>query len=177
MVFCPVRTFGRHGLKRAHAIHSSVCRAKVLVPDVPAEVQPQWDACRELLSSLPTISADQADHAIAAAFGWGPKKAYWLGSKKDEPPSVGQLEQALEYLAELGIADGEQQAQLIRKFPQVLGLPLGLMRSNVDKLTMSYRLQGPALAAALQRKPNVLGAITDCEGDCQGNCSRCFVQF
>ena len=65
----------------------------------------------------------------------------------------------------------------MQAFPEVLGLDVSLMQSNVDKLTTTWHMKGAVLQRAILRKPRVLGSIVDCKGDCLGLCSRCFAQF
>lgn len=94
-----------------------------------------------------------------------------------EVPSAAQVLGVLQVLEEFSIVSTEDKATIIGKFPELLGLPLDLIRSNFEKLQKQYFLKGPSLVAAVKRKPRVLGSIVDCQGSCEGFCTRCFVQF
>lgn len=62
-------------------------------------------------------------------------------------------------------------------FPEALGLDVQLMAGNVGKLQKTFFMKGAVLQKAILRKPRVLGSVVDCEGSCQGLCTRCFAQF
>ena len=111
------------------------------------------------------------------AFGWGPQ-LYWRNEQPRQEPSLQQVDAALAFLAGVvGISSAADQTAVITKFPEVLLVRQELMAGNVAKLQKSFFLKGNALASAIKRKPRVLGATVDCEGTCQGECTRCFAQF
>lgn len=95
----------------------------------------------------------------------------------EQPPSLQSIQAAIEFLNTLGIEKSEDHASLIVKFPEVLALDVSLMNDNVSQLKSRFFLKGTALANAIKRKPRVLGAVVDCEGNCAGYCTRCFAQF
>jgi hypothetical protein len=68
-------------------------------------------------------------------------------------------------------------AALIAKFPEVIGLDVELMEANVAKLQKAFFLKASALTGMIKRKPRALGVIVDCEGSCEGMCTRCFAHF
>jgi hypothetical protein len=117
----------------------------------------------------------QADGLVGRAFGLG-SQAYWRGERR-EVPSLDKVDAALAFLAGLGVDAPADQAAAILKFPELLAIDQALMEGNVGKLQKNFFMKGKALAAAIKRKPRVLGATVDCEGTCAGECTRCFAQF
>jgi hypothetical protein len=148
----------------------------IVVEELPAETAEAWKQCTSELNSLLKFDAQQADTVITKAFGWG-SQGYWRQEKVAATPTVAQIEAALALLVSIGIESPQDQAAIVKKFPEVLGLDVELMQENVVKLQNAYFLKGKALAAAVKRKPRVLGSTVDCEGSCQGFCTRCFAQF
>lgn len=83
----------------------------------------------------------------------------------------------VDYMSELGL-NGDDLKSAISKFPEVLGLPVDKrMKANVSKIENEYKIKGATLSNIFKRKPQVLGFNFDCEGDCQGNCSRCWMHM
>lgn len=146
-----------------------------IVASLSQDVKNTWDECTGLLVEL-GLEPEAADTAIIKAFGWGGQQ-YWRQEKVQEVPSAAQVLGVLQVLEEFSIVSTEDKATIIGKFPELLGLPLDLIRSNFEKLQKQYFLKGPSLVAAVKRKPRVLGSIVDCQGSCEGFCTRCFVQF
>ena len=87
-----------------------------------------------------------------------------------------QIAQAISFLEEQGV-EGDDLPKLLKQFPQVLGLKEEHMNGNMNKMQKQYFVRGPALKNVIKRKPQALGFNWDCEGDCAGNCPRCWVHF
>jgi len=72
----------------------------------------------------------------------------------------------------------ESLIDLIKGFPEILACDLeSRIRPNMEYLEKSFFLKGKHRIKAILRKPKILGNIIDCEGDCKGECSRCWSQF
>ena len=50
----------------------------------------------------------------------------------------------------------------------------GLVQPNMQRLEKEWRMSGDVLMRAVIRKPRTLGLSVDCEGTCQGLCSKCW---
>ena len=138
------------------------------------------------------VDPDAADTAVVHAFGWGRQK-YWQREKVEETPDAArvralnffpkksrlciQVAENVNYLRSVGFSE-EDLRQLTSKFPEFLGCDCeARLRPNVEYLQTSFFLSGPHCVKAIMRKPNVLGNVLACEGDCKGQCSRCWSQF
>ena len=133
-----------------------------------------WTPCRERLASL-GLSDDDADDALKAAFGWS-KQSYWRKTVVKETPTIDMVEERLGVLAGLGMTDAEVGA-VVNKFPEVLGCSASLLERNVEHVQRTFFVKNKALVNTIKRKPEVLGNIVDCEGNCVGDCNRCWVRF
>ena len=51
------------------------------------------------------------------------------------------------------------------------------LKANLALLEKQWRMTGAAAAGAVKRTPRILGNTVDCEGDCIGECDRCWVRF
>lgn len=143
---------------------------------------PEWSACASALESAGLASPESRDRAVSLAFGWEAGDVYWMGRRKRVPADAASVQQVLVVLtAELGLTH-EELANLLEAFPHVLGLPLDLLRRNArrleDELPPAKRVEDAArrLAKALVARPEALGVLIDCEGDCKGLCTRCYCQ-
>lgn len=143
--------------------------------DVFAVRDLEWNESIEKLMSL-GMDESEAVKSLERAFGWS-GQSYWRNEKVEQVPTKEKIEVVLDFLCNIGIEDAKSHVTIIKKFPEILGLEAELMKSNVAKLQSAYFLKGKALANSIQRKPRVLGSIVDCEGSCQGYCTRCFAQF
>lgn len=150
-------------------------KATFSVADLPADTAASWSDCAARLEDLGMEPA-AVETTLIKAFGWG-SQAYWRHEKEGEAPTLAQVDAVLAFLASLGIASEADQAALVAKFPEVLGLEVALMEGNVAKLQSAFFLKGAALTGTIKRKPRALGVIVDCEGSCQGLCTRCFAHF
>jgi len=123
------------------------------------------------------MTKESAEKVIVRGFGWG-SQAYWRQELVREPPSVEAVTACLNYLTtNLGMDSNADKAKVLEKFPEVLKIDQALMEENIGKLEKNFFLKGKALTKSIARKPKVLGATTDCMGDCAGECTRCFAQF
>ena len=71
-----------------------------------------------------------------------------------------------------GIAEG-----LKEKFPEVVGVPVETLRESLARLESGFFIKGKVATRTLLRRPDVLGMDFDCEGDCKGQCHKCWVRF
>ncbi|KAK9795935.1 hypothetical protein WJX73_007920 [Symbiochloris irregularis] len=135
-----------------------------------------WKACMSQVQDM-GFSEEDAQKYLEKAFAW--KRGYWGPEKKEpEVPSTDKLNENLGFLSEqLGI-EGEDLKNTVSKFPQVLGLSIDRhLKVNKHILEHDYKLKGPAMTNVFKRKPQVLGNNYNCDGDCKGECVRCWVQF
>ena len=146
----------------------------------------------ELTEGLPE---DESISALREAFG---RSKYWRGHPPGEP-SVDLVEGRIQVLLDLGMST-EEVSKVISDFPEFLGCEEDLLRKNVDYVQSTFFVKGKALVNTLKRKPQVslssllffalasdlflafsssqvLGNIVDCEGNCVGDCNRCWVRF
>lgn len=140
----------------------------------PAEEE-AWTVCSNVLENL-GMTGEDAVTALRRGFGWS-SQAYWRQEKVNECPSSEVVASALTFLESIGLENNDDKMEVIKKFPEVLSVDTSLMKDNVSKLEKSFFMKGKQLAAAVKRKPRVLGATVDCLGDCAGECTRCFAQF
>ena len=106
------------------------------------------------------LEQDAADAALERAFGWR-GQAFWRQERVKQAPDAEQVAAALDYL--FGILDPADAANVVKSFPEALGLRIGLMAENVSVMQDKWSLKGRLLANALKRKPRVLGNCIDCE--------------
>lgn len=179
-----VSRYFRHGTSNKRAMYRRIyamtprCSASAAIASVDELSEDEKRRWRECTAELMAIGLDEeeAERSISKAFGWS-GQAYWRSEKVNQVPEQDQIGAVLAFLCSLGIEDSSNQASMIKKFPELLGLDIKLMQSNVEKLRSAYFLKGKALSNSVQRKPRVLGSTVDCEGSCQGYCTRCFAQF
>lgn len=123
------------------------------------------------------LSAEEAELTVRRAFGWGSQR-YWRRAVLREAPSAAAAQRRLHFLRDtLALRHADVQL-VLRRFPEVLRLDMQQLRDAVALMQRNWpALTGSRLAAAVRDKPAVLGFDFDCEGDCQGECSRCWAQF
>ena len=86
---------------------------------------------------------------------------------------LSQVNETIETLREIGLTSDEV-AQVIRRFPEVLGLDIETrIRANLKKLEKDFFIKGKALPKVILRTPNILGYTLDCSGDCISECDKC----
>ncbi|KAH7620627.1 hypothetical protein NADE_003241 [Nannochloris sp. 'desiccata'] len=145
------------------------------VSDLPPETAAAWQEVATRLENL-GLTPPQTEKCMIKAFGWD-SQGYWRHEKEKEIPQVDQIDDVLNFLITISIATEEEQAELIAKFPELIGLKVELMEANVAKLQKAFFLKASALTGMIKRKPRALGVIVDCEGSCEGMCTRCFAHF
>jgi hypothetical protein len=96
----------------------------------------------------------------------------------EEPPSVDQVQDALDFLrSELGL-QGPDVKKVVKAFPEVVACDVAnQLQANMSKLEKDWKLTGQVAAKAVVRSPAVLGYNVDCEGTCIGECNRCWARF
>ena len=68
--------------------------------------------------------------------------------------------------------------QAVKSFPEVMALPVEeQLQHNVEKLKKDWKMTDKVIPNVIKRQPAVLGYNVDCEGNCQGDCNRCWVRF
>ena len=168
------------GSRRASPTLTVTAAAATDDPAPPPQLAPEavaaWNECVARLEAF-GLEPTKAHAAVGKAFGWG-GQAYWRHEKEEEVPSVAAVEASLEFLASIGISSEADVAGVVSKFPECLAVDVALMQGNVEKLTKTFSMKGAALANGIKRKPRqALGSTIDCEGNCAGECTRCFAQF
>ena len=158
-------------LQRCSAAPQSTFSVDELAPETAAA----WREVATRLESL-GLTPPQAEKCMIKAFGWD-SQGYWRHEKNKEIPQTDKIDDILNFLITIGISTEEEQAELIAKFPEVIGLDVELMEANVEKLQKAFFLKATALTGMIKRKPRALGVIVDCEGSCEGMCTRCFAHF
>jgi len=134
-----------------------------------------WNAAVDQVKQL-GVGDVNADRCLSQAFGWGTQK-YWRNEKLNETPDPAVVEENLNYLRSVGFSD-EDLSQITEKFPEFLACDCATrLRPNIEYLQKSFFLKGTHRVKAIMRKPRVIGNIIDCEGDCKGECTRCWSQF
>jgi hypothetical protein len=136
------------------------------VPDAAAELEPagqeQWGVCVELLEQRCRLTPAAADTCLLRAFGWK-GQGFWRQERVQNVPCPDQIAAALDFLAGLGLGEGEEQGKVVSTFPEVLGLRVEVMQGNAAVLRDKWSMKGNVLVNAVKRKPKVLGNIMDCE--------------
>ena len=134
---------------------------------IPEASMAAFESCLSMLLERGMDEAG-ATKAVKQAFGYG-SQLYWRQEKVEAVVEVEVVERAVEYLeGTLGLsADGV--VEVAKKFPEALTIDQSLMEENVGKLTDRFKMKGAVLANSIKRKPKVLGATTDCAGDCAGD--------
>lgn len=138
----------------------------------------EWDMVTAHVRTLcPDLDEGIVDKLVGRAFGWGTQK-FWRGRMKRQPVSIATVNASLDFLrATVGLSD-DQISAIVPKLPEVLALPLTRMQENVSYIVKTYpSLKDQRLVNAIVDNPAVLGYDFDCEGDCQSECARCWVQF
>ncbi len=68
--------------------------------------------------------------------------------------------------------------QAVKTFPEVIALPVEeQLQHNIEKLKKDWKMTDKVIPNVIKRQPAVLGYNVDCEGNCQGDCNRCWVRF
>ena len=162
-----------------HMMASKKVKPKKVKPSdvLSASELAEWDRVRSVLGSLDSKLESKADKVIERAFGWGSQK-FWRGDVKNEAPSEEKVEASISFLKENIGLNEKEIGSLIKDFPEVLRLSLARMNSNVEYIQQTYpNIKGQLLINTVKDTPRVLGFDFDCEGDCQSECARCWVQF
>ena len=153
------------------------CRASSAEAMASLEGGEGFVECVARVSSLAggALSEEESASAVREAFGWG-KQTYWRQSKVEERPAPDAMDATVAVLLDLGMTE-EEVCEIVRAFPEFLGCDADLVRKNVDYVTKTFFVRNKALLSTLSRKPQVLGNTVDCEGNCVGECNRCWVRF
>ncbi|CAG9466090.1 unnamed protein product [Pedinophyceae sp. YPF-701] len=138
------------------------------------------DGFADTVAALESIGVDFGEddpaEVLGKGYGWG-GQGYWRGAVVNAEPSPEFVRARTDRLVELGLST-EDVAALVKKFPQVLALDNASFEEAIQKLQNDFFLRTtPALVGVLRRRPDVLGMNIDCEGDCAGECNRCWVRF
>jgi hypothetical protein len=93
-------------------------------------------------------------------------------------PNVEQIGDVVSFLTENCGLKQSDLGTLASSFPQVFGCPIdSQLQVALNVMKDEWKMKGPALTAVLKRKPQALGCNVDCEGNCIGQCDRCWVRY
>ncbi|CAK0784776.1 hypothetical protein CVIRNUC_007980 [Coccomyxa viridis] len=135
----------------------------------------QWQLCQAKLAQL-GFEEEECDTVLKKAFGWA-GQAYWRKSKVKEVPTEQQVDAVKAFLQGLKFSEADIK-KAVKTFPEVLGLPVEQqLQGNVEKLKKDWKMTDKVIPNVVKRQPAVLGYNVDCEGNCQGDCNRCWVRF
>ena len=133
-----------------------------------------WADAAALLTGA-GLTEEEAHRCVGRAFGWA-TQAYWRSDKVRETPDAGHVAAVLGYLASLGVSD-DGLRRAVKQFPELLACDIaGRLAPNVARMQAEGLTEG-VLAAAIARRPAVLGFKVDCAGNCAGQCSVCWSTF
>ena len=156
------------------SLPSPACRPRTTLtgPSLAA-----WDAAADAVSTALAVPAADADALLARAHGWTPSP-YLRSTLTDAVPDPAAVAAALAVLTDdLGLG-AEEAAAVVRAFPEALSRDAeSQLKANLALLERQWRMTGAAAAGAVKRTPRILGNTVDCEGDCIGECDRCWVRF
>eukprot|EP00798_Chlamydomonas_sp_ICE-L_P013546 gene13546-19416_t len=163
----------RHRIVARSASSSGLPTVEDVRPALSAEELEEWEKCLVALEGL-DLPHEEAERILAKGFGWL-GQGYWRSEKVNEPPTLEHVTAKLAYLQDdLGI-QGADLISVLKKFPETLGLSLeDLLKPNMQRLEKEWFMKGAILTKALIRKPQTMGLSVDCEGTCQGLCSKCW---
>jgi len=135
----------------------------------------QWESVKTLVTGL-GMDETSADKCMTRAFGWG-GQTYWRESKVEEVPLFEDVETRIDFLLEIGVPE-DKLVELLGKVPEVLGVPIELLKENVKYVEKNYFMKRSTrnFANYLLRTPQALGNNVDCAGTCVGECNRCWVR-
>jgi hypothetical protein len=134
-----LHTYWNHQRRHRHYLISSAVAADVGQAAQPLpEHQGAWQECIKRLQVHLDFTEEEATKVLTKAFGWGSSRPYWRDEKKEQMPSLLQVESVLDFLAHIGVDMPADQQKLIKSFPEVLGLSPDLMRNNVVQLATRY---------------------------------------
>ncbi|MEW5315507.1 MAG: hypothetical protein WDW38_006929 [Sanguina aurantia] len=95
----------------------------------------------------------------------------------DAVPDRESMAESLLVLQSLGLSETELMA-LLKTFPEALSChPQEQLESNLNRLRDEHKLKDKILIKALGRQPRILGYTFSCEGDCAGECHKCWARF
>lgn len=138
----------------------------------------QWEAARARLAAGGDWEPEEADAVLERAFGWGAaSQRYWRQTREEQPPCPETVGAVLEFLDSLEGMDSAAMQKVVEKFPEVVGLPVEILRNSVVQLEKSFFMKGKVITKTVIRRPDLLGMDFDCLGDCKGQCHKCWVRF
>ena len=98
-------------------------------------------------------------------------------TREEQPPCPETVGAVLEFLDSLEGMDSAAMGKVVQKFPEVVGLPVETLRQSVAQLEKSFFMKGKVVTKTVIRRPDLLGMDFDCQGDCKGQCHKCWVRF
>jgi len=116
---------------------------------------------------------------LTRAFAWG-SQIYWRKKRAQEVPTPEAIRPTLEFLTRELAMNAAQAADVVRAFPEVLGVSLERrVKPNVRRIETEWKLKNPRLKNSIIENPDCLGYDVDCavQGDCVGECARCWARF
>ncbi|KAK9825675.1 hypothetical protein WJX81_001764 [Elliptochloris bilobata] len=143
--------------------------------ELDGEEAERWRSSREALQAL-ELSEEEAEKVLKRAFGWA-TQIWWRDSKVCEVPAQGQVEAVIQFLDSVGVR-GPDATKMIKRFPEMCACDVEeQLRENMAKLERDWKIKGPTAANVIKRQPQVLGYVIDCQGNCEGQCNRCWVRL
>lgn len=131
----------------------------------------RWQIARKHVEEL-GFSSEEADDVLAKSFGWS-YSDYWGEEKQATIPDPETVSNSFSLMKDLGL----DLSALLKKFPELVGLTEREIQSSLATLDSKWGIAGKNLKNVLNRNPQVLGYNIDCQGDCAGECTRCWVRF
>lgn len=131
----------------------------------------RWQIARKHVEEL-GFSSEEADDVLAKSFGWS-YSDYWGEEKQATIPDPETVSNSFSLMKDLGL----DLSTLLKKFPELVGLTEREIQSSLATLDSKWGIAGKNLKNVLNRNPQVLGYNIDCQGDCAGECTRCWVRF
>lgn len=131
----------------------------------------RWQIARKHVEEL-GFSSEEADDVLAKSFGWS-YSDYWGEEKQATIPDPETVSNSFSLMKDLGL----DLSTLLKKFPELVGLTDREIQSSLATLDSKWGIAGKNLKNVLNRNPQVLGYNIDCQGDCAGECTRCWVRF
>ncbi|BDA48011.1 hypothetical protein COCOBI_11-2680 [Coccomyxa sp. Obi] len=164
---------------RAGDIRRLACRAattEAIEDELVGEDAQRWRSSVQRLHDL-GFDEEEAEKILRKAFGWA-GQGYWRKSKVKEIPSDGQVDSVVSFLTEDLRLKEADITKAVKKFPEVFGLDVeSQMKANVEKLKKDWKMTDKVIPNVVKRQPQVLGYNVDCEGNCMGECNRCWIRL
>jgi len=175
--FCGVNGANLYFHDRRIVKRSQIITASVNL-DLSEAEKSQWNSARNVLTEKLSVSEEDADKALLRGFGWS-SQIYWRKKREKEVPTVETIEKCLDFLSSDRLKMKPKEiVNVLKEFPEILGIDLEKRaKANLDYIEKNYKFSGPRLKNSLVENPAAFGFDVDCQGDCAGECGRCWLRF